>query len=78
MLDSSTATRIEAAEAHATVVSHTCAVTTWALRYFGPWWNAIDAPLTSGSDTVSSPVIVAEVDPRRFADLAAQGDRQST
>jgi hypothetical protein len=72
MPDSLTATRIDAAEVSATVVSHTPAVTAWALRYFGPWWNAVDVPPPGGHDTVSRPVIVAEVDPSRCADLAAR------
>ncbi|MGH3853109.1 MAG: hypothetical protein ACRDR6_06345 [Pseudonocardiaceae bacterium] len=70
MPDSPTATRIDAAEAHATVVSHTPGVTGWALRYFGLWWSAADAPPTGGHDIASGPVVVAEVDVRRFADLA--------
>lgn len=72
MPDFLTATRIEAAEANATVLSHTSSVTAWALRYFGPWWNAVDAPPTGSPDIVSGPVVVAEVDARRFVDLAAR------
>lgn len=67
-----TATRIGAAEASATVVSHTPAVTAWALRYFGPWWNAVKVPPSGGDDAGSGPVVVAEVDPSRYADLAAR------
>lgn len=70
MPGSPTATRIKAAGANATVISHNPAVTAWALRYFGPWWNAADAPPAGGHDT--GPVVVAEVNPRRFADLAAR------
>ncbi len=71
MPDSPTATRIDAAEASATVVSHNPAVTAWALRYFGPWWNAVDVPAPGGQDT-AGPVVVAEVDPSRYTDLAAR------
>ncbi|MGH3766855.1 MAG: hypothetical protein ACRDTX_17170 [Pseudonocardiaceae bacterium] len=70
MPDDATATRIGAAEAHATVISHTPAVTAWAVRYFGPWWNAIDTPPADAQDTTSGPVVVAEIDPGRFAEIA--------
>jgi hypothetical protein len=72
MPDSPTATRINAAEASATVLSDTPAVTAWALRYFGPWWNAVDAPPTGGYDIANGPVVIAEVDLRRLVDLAAR------
>ncbi|MGH3934369.1 MAG: hypothetical protein ACRDS1_05240 [Pseudonocardiaceae bacterium] len=71
MPDSPTATRIGAAEASATVVSHNPAVTAWALRYFGPWWNAVNVPPSGDHDTAGGPVVVAEVDPSRYTDLAA-------
>lgn len=70
--NSLTATRIDAAEVSATVVSHASAVTAWALRYFGPWWNAVDVPPPGGHDTARGPVVVAEVDLSRCADLAAR------
>ncbi len=72
MPDTSTAIRIDAAEVSATVVSHTPAVTAWALRYFGPWWNAVDVPPLGDHDTADGPVVVAEVDSSRCADLAAR------
>lgn len=72
MPDSPTATRIGAAEASATVVSHTPTVTAWALRYFGPWWNAVEVPPPGGHDTNNGPVVVAEVHPSRYTDLAAR------
>lgn len=71
MPGSLTATRIDAAEASATVVSHNRAVTAWALRYFGPWWNAVNMSWPAGHDTAGGPVVIAEVDPSRYADLAA-------
>ncbi|MGH3871568.1 MAG: hypothetical protein ACRDSR_08665 [Pseudonocardiaceae bacterium] len=67
-----TATRIGAAAASATVVSHTRAVTAWALRYFGPWWNAVEVPSPGGDDAGGGPVVAAEVDPGRYAGLAAR------
>lgn len=73
MPGSVTATRIDAAEAHTTVISHTPAVTGWALRYFGPWWNAVNMPLTDDrGGTGDGAVVVAEVDPRRFTQFADQ------
>lgn len=69
MLDSTTATRIDAAEVSCTVVSPVPAVTAWALRYFGPWWNAVDVPPPRDPDV---PIVVAEVDPSRYTDLAAR------
>ncbi|MFI0912552.1 hypothetical protein [Streptomyces abikoensis] len=35
-----TATRIATATQAATVTSNSTVVADWALRYFGPWWNA--------------------------------------
>lgn len=72
MPDSLTATRIDAAGASATVLSHTPAITAWALRYFGPWWNAVSVPPPDVDDADSGPRVVAEVDPPRFVDLAAR------
>ncbi|MEU3876601.1 MULTISPECIES: hypothetical protein [Streptomyces] len=48
-----TATRIATATQAATVTSNSTVVTDWALRYFGPWWNATsttpapDAPVNA-------------------------------
>ncbi len=42
------------------------------MRYFGPWWNAVEVPPPGGHDSASGPVVVAEVDPSRYADLAAR------
>ncbi len=72
MPDPLTATRIDTAGAIATVLSHTPAVTAWAARYFGPWWNAVDVPPPSRDDAACGSVVVAEVSPPRFADLAAR------
>ncbi|MFF2026823.1 hypothetical protein ACFVW2_34190 [Streptomyces sp. NPDC058171] len=54
-----TATRLEAAAAAVTVLSNCKEVTDWALRYFGPWWNAttVDAAVCTGA------VVIADVTP---------------
>lgn len=54
------ATRLEAAAAAVTVLSNRPEVTDWALRYFGPWWNAtsVDAGGVCGDA-----VVLADVDP---------------
>lgn len=70
MPDSVTATRIGAAEAYATVVSRAPTVTGWAMRYFGPWWDAVYVTPSDDPNAADGPVLVAEVDPRGFADLA--------
>ncbi|MCQ8771347.1 hypothetical protein [Streptomyces telluris] len=56
------ATRITAAERDVTVVSGTRAVTDWALRYLGRWWQAAEAgaPFTE-------PLVSADVDENQFA-----------
>lgn len=61
------ATRLDAADAAVTVVSSTQAVTDWSRRYFGPWWNAVDAPPES---VCAAPLVVADVDPGQYADAA--------
>jgi hypothetical protein len=64
-----TATRISAADATATVISETAAVTDWATRYFGDWWNATP---TEPESTRTGPVVIAEVDPDRYAESATR------
>jgi hypothetical protein len=68
------ATRISTADGQAvTVTSRTPAVTDWAARYFGSWWNAApaDAALPAAGPTVS-----ADIDPDEVAQLTAHVDQQ--
>ncbi|MET9809170.1 hypothetical protein [Streptomyces halstedii] len=60
-----TATRLEAAAAAVTVLSNRLKVTDWALRYFGPWWNAttVDAAVCSGA------VVIADVKPEDYEEI---------
>ncbi|MBV7669170.1 hypothetical protein STHAL_06650 [Streptomyces halstedii] len=60
-----TATRLEAAAAAVTVLSNRLEVTDWALRYFGPWWNAttVDAAVCSGA------VVIADVKPEDYEEI---------
>ncbi|MGC0334874.1 hypothetical protein RKD23_007951 [Streptomyces sp. SAI-170] len=61
-----TATRIATSDGQAvTVTSHTAAVTDWAARYFGSWWNAVPS-----EPPVTGPVVSADVDPGEHAALA--------
>ncbi|MGW1817336.1 hypothetical protein ACWCQM_27660 [Streptomyces sp. NPDC002125] len=54
------ATRLEAAAAAVTVLSNRPQVTDWALRYFGPWWNATSV---DAADVCADAVVIADVDP---------------
>jgi hypothetical protein len=66
------ATRIQAAEAIATVVSETKDITDWALRYFGGWWNAtaVDAPAATGGSTADGgALLLADIGNDRLADI---------
>lgn len=54
------ATRLEAAAAAVTVLSNRPEVTDWALRYFGPWWNATSV---DASGVCADAVVIADVDP---------------
>jgi hypothetical protein len=63
------ATRISAADATVTVTSKTAAITDWAARYFGDWWNATSVPPES---TCTGPVVIAEVAPDRYTEMAAR------
>ncbi|MEV7084993.1 hypothetical protein AB0O07_03665 [Streptomyces sp. NPDC093085] len=61
------ATRLEAAAAAVTVLSNRPEVTVWALRYFGPWWNAASV----AADAVpSGAVVVADVEPAGYEEVA--------
>ncbi|WP_329317313.1 hypothetical protein OG723_44015 (plasmid) [Streptomyces sp. NBC_01278] len=55
---STTATHITADIAAVTVISGDPAVTDWAARYFGPWWNATD--INPGT-VCAGPIIAADV-----------------
>ncbi|WNI20306.1 hypothetical protein [Actinacidiphila sp. ITFR-21] len=63
-----TGTRLDAAAAVVTVLSNRSEVTDWALRYFGPWWNATSV---NPSSVCAEPVVIAEVDPEAFDALTA-------
>lgn len=65
---SATATRISTAGAGVTVVSNTPAITSWADRYFGPWWNATTAP--AESDRSEQPTVHADVAPEVLEDVS--------
>ncbi|MFC4514042.1 hypothetical protein [Streptomyces ehimensis] len=58
-----TATRIATATQAATVTSNSTVVTDWALRYFGPWWNA-----TSTAPGPDAPVH-ADVNPDKVTEI---------
>nr|WP_246430749.1 hypothetical protein [Streptomyces rectiverticillatus] len=47
-----------------TVTSNTPVVTDWALRYFGPWWNATSTTADDG------PQVIADVSPDRVTEIA--------
>ncbi|MDT3396185.1 hypothetical protein RKE29_05960 [Streptomyces sp. B1866] len=49
-------------------MSNTEAVTTWCGRYVRPWWEAEEV---SAEAVCAAPVVVAEVHPARYEDLAA-------
>ncbi|MGW5121446.1 lactate/malate family dehydrogenase, partial [Streptomyces noursei] len=58
-----TATRITTATQAVTVASNTPVVTDWALRYFGPWWNATNT-------TADAPQVIADVNPAKVTEIA--------
>ncbi|MGW4750615.1 hypothetical protein ACWEPR_38745, partial [Streptomyces sp. NPDC004290] len=57
------ATRLEAADAAVTVLSNRSEVTDWALRYFGPWWNATSVDAAA---VCAGAVVIAEVTPDAY------------
>lgn len=61
------AVRLEVAGATATVVSDDQAVTDWAARYVGPWWNVTAVEAESRS---RGSVVIADVDSDRYEDMA--------
>jgi hypothetical protein len=61
------AVRLDAADAAVSVVSANKAVTQWTARYFGQWWKAAEVPADS---VCAGPLVIAEVDPDRYADEA--------
>ncbi len=61
-----TATRLHAADASVTVLSNSAFVTSWARRYFGPWWNAFEVPASS---ICAGPLVTADIDNKKFAQL---------
>ncbi|WP_411152915.1 hypothetical protein [Streptomyces sp. A30] len=63
-----TATRLHAADVNITMVSNTPAVTDYARRYFGPWWNAFEVLPDS---VCAAPVVFADVDADQYAALQA-------
>ncbi|MGW5690770.1 hypothetical protein ACWEWX_07320 [Streptomyces asiaticus] len=63
-----TATRITAADAGVTVISHTPAITSWADRYFGAWWNA--SATTPAEASGGFPAVFADVDPELVDDMS--------
>ena len=64
------ATRITTAAHDVTVTSNSKEVTDWALRYFGPWWNAVDA--TDADEPEAGPVVSADVDEDQVITLSEQ------
>ncbi|MGW4513001.1 hypothetical protein ACWEO4_13535 [Streptomyces sp. NPDC004393] len=63
-----TATRLHAADVDITMVSNTQAVTDYARRYFGSWWNAFEV---LPSTVCAGPVVFADVDADQYATLQA-------
>ncbi|MFC7982798.1 hypothetical protein [Streptomyces sp. NPDC057336] len=63
-----TATRLHAADVNITMVSNTPAVTDYARRYFGPWWNAFEV---LPERVCAARVVFADVDANQYAALQA-------
>ncbi|RLU99472.1 hypothetical protein CTZ27_14885 [Streptomyces griseocarneus] len=59
-----TAVRIATATQAATITSNSPVVTDWALRYFGPWWNATSAAPDADA------AVVADVNAGRVTEIA--------
>ncbi|TBO60889.1 hypothetical protein EYS09_04105 [Streptomyces kasugaensis] len=64
-----TAIRIQAADSAVPVLSSTPSITQWSGRYFGHWWNAT---VTEATEICTGPVVLADVDPDRYAALGRQ------
>ncbi|MEV4873786.1 hypothetical protein [Streptomyces syringium] len=59
-----TATRIATAAQVAIVTSNSTVVTEWALRYFGPWWNA------TGTTADDCPQVIADINLDKVTEVA--------
>ncbi|MET9557192.1 hypothetical protein [Streptomyces sp. NPDC006645] len=62
------ATRLGAATAAVNVLSNHNEVTDWALRYFGPWWNA--TTVTAGDVPVAEAAVLANVDKAAYEETS--------
>ncbi|MFE3253661.1 hypothetical protein [Streptomyces sp. NPDC059209] len=62
------ATRLGAATAAVNVLSNHPEVTHWALRYFGPWWNA--TTVTAADVSVAEAVVLANVDKAAYEEIS--------
>ncbi|WP_405986903.1 hypothetical protein [Streptomyces sp. NBC_00872] len=60
------ATRLGAAMAAVTVLSNRAEVTDWALRYFGPWWNATSL---DAAEVYAEAVVIADVKPADYEEI---------
>ncbi|MFE4537504.1 hypothetical protein ACFRKB_20850 [Streptomyces scopuliridis] len=60
------ATRLEAAAAAVTVLSNRPEVTDWALRYFGPWWNATSV---DAGGVCADAVVIAHIKPAGYEEI---------
>ncbi|MCI3223818.1 hypothetical protein [Streptomyces sp. NP-1717] len=61
------ATRLGAATAAVNVMSNDTEVTHWALRYFGPWWNA--TTIAAADVCVAEAVVLANVDKAAYEEI---------
>ncbi|MEU9746654.1 hypothetical protein [Streptomyces niveus] len=61
------ATRLAAATAAVNVLSNHPDITHWALRYFGPWWNA--TTVTAGDVSAAEAVVLANVDQAAYEEI---------
>ncbi|MCM1967760.1 hypothetical protein [Streptomyces sp. G1] len=66
---STTAIRIQAADAAVTVISKDSSITEWSGRYVGDWWNATPAEPT---EVCTGFVVLADVDPKAYGEVARQ------
>ncbi|MEU5050141.1 NAD(P)-binding domain-containing protein [Streptomyces sp. NPDC021096] len=59
-----TATRISTATQAVSVTGNSTVITDWAIRYFGPWWNATSTTADDG------PQVIADVNPAKVTKIA--------